>query len=134
MAGLAVAVHTSFNTAPAQPLVAVAGFAAMMTIALVAMRDHHPFPRFGPANHVTMLRGTLATTTASVLAEPAHSSIAWALVVTTLTMVTLDGVDGWLARRSRMSSAFGARFDMEIDAFFMLVLSVLVWRYAKAGA
>jgi phosphatidylglycerophosphate synthase len=132
-AGLAVTVHTSLNTAPAQPLVAVAGFAAMMTIALVAMRDHHPFPRFGPANHVTMLRGMLAATTASVMIEPAQSTIAWPLVVTTLTMVTLDGVDGWFARRTRMSSAFGARFDMEIDAFFMLVLSILVWRYAKAG-
>jgi phosphatidylglycerophosphate synthase len=46
----------------------------------------------------------------------------------------LDGIDGWLARRARMSSPFGARFDMETDAFFMLVLSILVWRHDKAGA
>ena len=46
----------------------------------------------------------------------------------------MDGVDGWLARRTRMVSAFGARFDMETDALLILALSVLVWRHAKAGA
>src|SRR5262249_50514749 len=46
----------------------------------------------------------------------------------------LDSVDGWLARRTRMISAFGARFDMEVDAFLILALSVLAWRHGKAGA
>jgi phosphatidylglycerophosphate synthase len=32
-----------------------------------------------------------------------------------------------------MSSAFGARFDMETDALFILVLSVWAWRLGKAG-
>ena len=45
----------------------------------------------------------------------------------------LDGVDGWLARRRGMSSAFGARFDMEIDALLVQVLAILVWRYGKAA-
>jgi phosphatidylglycerophosphate synthase len=47
--------------------------------------------------------------------------------------VALDGVDGWIARRTRTASAFGARFDMETDALLILVLSALVWRYGKAG-
>ena len=46
----------------------------------------------------------------------------------------LDGVDGWVARRTRTASAFGARFDMETDALLILVLSALVWRVGKAGA
>jgi phosphatidylglycerophosphate synthase len=46
----------------------------------------------------------------------------------------LDGVDGWIARRTRTASAFGARFDMETDALLILVLSALVWRSGKAGA
>jgi phosphatidylglycerophosphate synthase len=33
-----------------------------------------------------------------------------------------------------MASAFGARFDMETDAFFILVLSILAWQHGKAGA
>jgi phosphatidylglycerophosphate synthase len=42
-------------------------------------------------------------------------------------------VDGWLARRSSLSSAFGARFDMETDALLILVLSALAWRWDRAG-
>jgi phosphatidylglycerophosphate synthase len=38
----------------------------------------------------------------------------------------LDGVDGYVARRTRTVSELGARFDMEVDAFLILVLSVLV--------
>ena len=38
----------------------------------------------------------------------------------------LDWVDGQVARRTHTESAFGARFDMEVDAFLILVLSVYV--------
>ena len=33
-----------------------------------------------------------------------------------------------------MSSAFGARFDMEVDALLILALSVLAWHHGEAGA
>jgi phosphatidylglycerophosphate synthase len=32
-----------------------------------------------------------------------------------------------------MASAYGARFDMETDAAYILVLSALVWQHQKAG-
>src|SRR5205807_1888028 len=38
----------------------------------------------------------------------------------------LDAVDGRVARRTGTVSALGARFDMEVDAFLILVLSVHV--------
>jgi phosphatidylglycerophosphate synthase len=38
--------------------------------------------------------------------------------------LALDGVDGQVARRTGCTTALGARFDMEIDAFLILVLSV----------
>ena len=50
------------------------------------------------------------------------------------SVAVLDGVDGWLARRTRMASAFGARFDMETDAALILVLAVLAWQFGRAGA
>src|SRR4030095_10733316 len=34
----------------------------------------------------------------------------------------LDAVDGWVARRTDTVSELGARFDMEADAFLLLVL------------
>ena len=42
--------------------------------------------------------------------------------------IALDGLDGYLARRNNTVSVLGARFDMEVDAFLILVLSVLVCR------
>jgi phosphatidylglycerophosphate synthase len=40
-------------------------------------------------------------------------------------VLVLDAVDGWVARRTR-ATPFGARFDGEVDAFLILVLSVYV--------
>ena len=43
-----------------------------------------------------------------------------------MAALLLDGADGWAARRQRLASAFGARFDMEVDALAILVLAVTV--------
>src|SRR5262249_15493914 len=45
---------------------------------------------------------------------------------------TLDAVDGWVARRTRTTGKLGAKFDGEVDAFLILVLSVYVARSAGA--
>ena len=132
-AALALAVQSWLDAAPVQPLLACAVFAAIMGGALGTIRDHHPHPIFGPANYITMLRALLAALAASLLTEPAGAAVAWVLVMAAATIAVLDGVDGWLARRTQLSSPFGARFDMETDAFSMLVFSVLVWHHEKAG-
>ena len=66
------------------------------------------------------------------LGEPSGAT-AWAAVGLGLIVTLLDGVDGWLARKSGMASAFGGRFDLEVDAFLVLALSVLTWRHGKTG-
>jgi len=53
--------------------------------------------------------------------------------VVAAVVTALDGLDGWLARRTKMSSPFGARFDMEVDAALIFVLSILACKYGKAG-
>ena len=40
--------------------------------------------------------------------------------------LVLDSVDGRVARRTASTTAVGARFDMEVDAFLILVLSAYV--------
>jgi phosphatidylglycerophosphate synthase len=132
-AGVGVALHSWFDTRATQPLVAQAVFTAMMAVAVLTMRHYHPFPNLGAANRVTLLRAVLVALAASLIPEPAESSLAWVVVVLMSIVCALDGIDGWLARRTGMTSAFGARFDMETDAFFMLVLSLVVWRHQKAG-
>src|SRR5262249_25558365 len=94
----------------------------------------HPFPSFGPANHVTMARLAIAGLIAAAIAEPPQPALAGVLTAAALITIALDGVDGRLGRASSMSSVFGARFDMETDALIILTLSILSWRYDKAGA
>ncbi len=94
----------------------------------------HPFDRVGPANLVTAIRAVLTLTVAALAIGRTSERTAWAAVGLGLVATLLDGLDGWLARRSGMASVFGARFDMEVDAFLILALSVLTWRQGKVGA
>ena len=54
------------------------------------------------------------------------------LLALTGVALALDALDGWVARRTGTVSALGGRFDMEVDAFLILVLSILVARWAGA--
>ena len=89
--------------------------------------------RLGPANQITLVRAVLVAGLASLIARPATPPLAWTVVLIAIVAALLDGVDGWVARRTGTVSAFGTRFDMETDAALILVLAVLVWQYGKAG-
>jgi len=85
----------------------------------------------GPADRVTLLRATLvggvaALTADSVGSAPLGAGTLWALVGLTVVALLLDWVDGQVARRTRTVSELGARFDMEVDALLILILSVYV--------
>jgi len=85
----------------------------------------------GPADRVTLIRSTLVGGVAALVASGFVRPTSQALLVTIATVaLVLDAVDGWVARRTGTASALGARFDMEIDAFLILVLSVQVARSA----
>jgi phosphatidylglycerophosphate synthase len=97
-------------------------------------RRYHPHPQFGAANWVTTLRAVLTLAIAWFALRRPSVDIRWIAGWTAGAIAALDGVDGWLARRTGTASRFGARFDMETDAALLLVLSVLVWRQGQAGA
>jgi phosphatidylglycerophosphate synthase len=87
----------------------------------------------GPADLVTLVRAVLVGGVAALVtdglwhgATPAAQPGVAALVGTATVALVLDAVDGRVARRSGTASALGARFDMEVDAFLLLVLSVHV--------
>lgn len=48
--------------------------------------------------------------------------------------LTLDGLDGYLARKYQQSSEFGAYLDMETDSIFVAILAVWWWHNDVAGA
>jgi phosphatidylglycerophosphate synthase len=93
-----------------------------------------PLARFGAANLVTTVRAGGVAFVALLIGQPIEPATAvWAIVVSS-AVTALDGLDGWLARRTGQTSNFGARFDMEVDALLILVLAILAWRHDKAGA
>ena len=99
-----------------------------VTVAL-AIR-HLSTNSLGAANRITLLRGGLVAMLFGFIGE-AH--VAWVVVAIAGAALSLDGVDGWLARRLGTASEFGARFDMETDALALVALTVLAWQYGKAG-
>ena len=91
--------------------------------------------RFGEANQATLLRAGLVCLIGSTLIVGGHEpQIGWHLAGVIGMALLLDAIDGLLARRLGLASSFGARFDMEIDALLLLILSLLVWRTGQTGA
>ena len=87
----------------------------------------HGADRLGPADRVTLIRATLAGGVTALVADSfSRPTPVTALVALTIIALVLDAVDGWVARRTMTTSALGARFDGEVDAFLILVLSVYV--------
>ncbi len=90
--------------------------------------------RFGLANQVTLLRAGLVCLVGGALLASGHApSMSWSLAGMIAAALGLDAVDGWLARRLRLTSAFGARFDVEVDALLLLILAVLVWQAGQVA-
>ncbi len=118
------------------PGAALAAYGVLAALVLARLPAGLPGAGLGAANRVTLLRAVLVLSVAALVAVPGDlgpSALWWAVGVSTLALV-LDGVDGWVARRTGTRTAFGARFDMELDAFLMLVLSALVWEAGRAGS
>ncbi|WP_406120065.1 CDP-alcohol phosphatidyltransferase family protein [Streptomyces sp. NBC_00989] len=101
---------------------------AIATWAVLSKALHRTRTRsFGPANRVTLGRAILVGGVTALVADSFESSPPVTLLVgLTAVALILDGVDGKVARRTGTSTALGARFDMEVDAFLILVLSVYV--------
>jgi phosphatidylglycerophosphate synthase len=87
--------------------------------------------RFGPADWVTLTRAVLTCCVAALTAASFAGQVrVGAVVLLGCIALALDWVDGQVARRTGTASEFGAAFDMEVDAFLVLVLSVFVARWA----
>ena len=109
-----------------------AACAAIVNGALARGLVHYETDRLGAAGWVTLARASLAVGVAALVASSFGRREPVALLVSLASVaLTLDAVDGWVARRTRMT-ALGATFDGEVDAFLILVLSVYVARSSGA--
>jgi phosphatidylglycerophosphate synthase len=141
-AALTAAVPMALNAAVLEWRGAAATTLCYGIVILLVLRGLMRYPhagRFGLANGITLARASLTSLLFGLaggyaLGGPALAGeirwIAGALAVITLV---LDGLDGYAARRGGTASAFGAHFDMEADALFILALSALVMATAAAG-
>jgi phosphatidylglycerophosphate synthase len=147
------------------PLGWIAGTAYLVVSNVLLARGLHAsgLTRFGPANTATLLRSTLVGLVTALVATglfaagaggagPGETGFGGGLVGASTQEVpaallvglaapalALDAVDGWIARRTGTTSDLGARFDMEVDAFLLLVLGLAVapalgWWVVAIGA
>ncbi len=83
--------------------------------------------RLGPADRVTLARSTLVGGVTALTVDGIGGPTSFAVLVGLAAVaLVLDGVDGFVARRTGTASPLGARFDMEVDAFLLLALSAAV--------
>lgn len=137
-AALAVALQTWLVTPSAWVVGSVAVYLALAATIygcwMAGTSRTGPRADFGWANRVTLARTVLVAVLCGVLAAPEvvdrHGAILAALA---LLAIVLDALDGWLARTIGNVTRFGARFDMEIDALLILVLSISVVMADRAG-
>lgn len=109
--------------------------ALLGTLLWISAPPHLPSPGIGWANRVTLLRASLVLPLAALLpwwGDLDARSLWWVIAVGSVILV-LDGVDGRVARRSRTETAWGARFDMELDAVLILVLATGGWLAGRVG-
>lgn len=116
-------------------------YGIVSALVLTALHRHAAHRCFGFANAVTLTRGLLTALLWGFIAElllgnalVLDTQLRWQITFAATAALLSDGLDGWAARRSGMASDFGAHFDMEVDALFLLALSMLVYATGATGA
>ncbi|GAB5447101.1 CDP-alcohol phosphatidyltransferase family protein [Gymnodinialimonas sp.] len=113
-------------------LTGLALYVVVMAVALAGLTTGFPHRVIGLCNVATIARLMLVSVLVAALVAPAAPP--WPVFAVAVLAFTLDGLDGWLARRGGRASAFGARFDMEVDSALALVLALLAWQSGAVGA
>lgn len=106
-------------------------YLAAAWVAGAGLLRSYPHAVLGLCNVVTLVRLVIVAVLAAALISGEGPS--WAGFLLAAIALSLDGVDGWLARRQRLQSRFGARFDVEVDAALALVLALHAALGGSAG-
>ncbi|SEW32246.1 Phosphatidylglycerophosphate synthase [Cognatiyoonia koreensis] len=112
------------------PLPSMFIFAVITGLSLRGVLQSYPHEELGACNGVTLFRAALIAVLFGAIFVPVSAWIVFSIAVVAFA---LDGFDGWLARRAGLESAFGARFDMEIDALLGAVLALVLLASGTVG-
>ncbi len=117
---------------------ALAVYAGIAALVLVHISASHRVGCFGVPNGVTLVRAVATALLCGYAVEAAAGFVpternAWAFAGLAAGAIVIDGLDGLIARRIGPATAFGARFDMEVDALMLAALSLVAFALGKAG-
>ncbi|MHC1785361.1 MAG: CDP-alcohol phosphatidyltransferase family protein [Anaerolineaceae bacterium] len=88
----------------------------------------------GLPNHLTIFRGFLIAIIAGLVVVPSKSlPIAWLPGSLFLCAILIDGLDGIVARKTGKATSLGEFLDIEMDSITVLIGSIAVFIYGKAG-
>ncbi|MFZ5893836.1 MAG: CDP-alcohol phosphatidyltransferase family protein [Myxococcota bacterium] len=124
LVALAAAVAAAFSAESS--LFGLAAASSLLTLVWVGRGQYTPSGAFGPANWLTLAR------LGGIVALPWLPAVAMGPAL--LAFLALDGLDGFVARKTGASSVFGAHFDMETDAVFVAATSLELFTRGVLGA
>jgi phosphatidylglycerophosphate synthase len=141
LAGLFAAEAAVTSATALGPVAAWTGLTIYLLAAALALASigRHGGRSFGWPNGVTLVRLVATALVAGYAAEtftglrPADG-LATSFAMLAGAAILADGLDGWIARRHGPATPFGARFDMEVDALLIAILSALAYGLGKTGA
>lgn len=128
--GLLVAVGVLAKTIFGVFIAPVVLFAIIAALSLRSLLYSYPHTALGACNTVTLCRAALVAVLAGAIFGSAGP---WMFFTIATIAFALDAIDGWLARRSGLVSAFGQRFDMEVDALLGAVIAVVLLSQGTVG-
>lgn len=114
-------------------------YALLAAVILTRISAFHPHDRFGLPNLITLTRAVINCILIGMLVDSPRliadggDWLGWFFLGAALASLALDGVDGFFARRLGLSSRFGARFDMEVDAMLLMLLAAATFALGKVG-
>ncbi|MFF1877905.1 CDP-alcohol phosphatidyltransferase family protein [Leifsonia sp. NPDC058230] len=122
-----VAVIGLVHGLPAIGWIAALLYLLISTILVLRALRRRRAARFGWANVVTAIRSALVGMIVGLVTASFIAPISVPLLVgLAIPALALDAVDGWVARRTGTATELGAHYDMEVDAFLLLVLGAYV--------
>jgi phosphatidylglycerophosphate synthase len=139
LAGILAVIVRLFEFGTVTAVGALGGYVLLSAVVLARFRAADASTGFGLANTITLVRGALNCLLLGLLLQPAALAAAWgeaagwSFVAVAVASLALDGVDGRVARRWRLASPFGARFDVEVDALLSSVLALAAVVLGKVG-
>lgn len=84
----------------------------------------------GAANRVTLARAGLVGSVTAIVIDSFWRPVPLTLLAVIAAVALVgDAIDGQIARRTGCVTPLGARFDMEVDAFLILILSLFVAKF-----